>query len=138
MIIDIIKRWCVSLFSWLVIAYMAWMMYVGVVVVHPEYSGMNTLASLGTILIAWYVMVVYGLYPLYHPMQKRLLLVLWLICLTLGQMIFINDVDSAIYTGDIVKLFGVLVIWFGATGLMTQNKSIESQKRSKSLEIIEA
>lgn len=99
---------------------------------------MNTLASLGAILIAWYVMVVYGLYPLYHPMQKRLLLVLWLICLTLGQMIFINDVDSAIYTGDIVKLFGVLVIWFGATGLMTQNKSIESQKRSKSLEIIEA
>ena len=53
-------------------------------------------------------------------------------------MIFINDVDNAIYTGDIVKLFGVLVIWFGATGLMTQNKSIESQKRSKSLEIIEA
>lgn len=117
---------------------MAWMMYVGVVVVHQEYIGMNTLASLGTILIAWYVMVVYGLYPLYHPMQKRLLLVLWLICLTLGQMIFINDIDSAVYAWDIVKLFGVLVIWFGATGLMTQNKSIESQKRSKSLEIIEA
>jgi hypothetical protein len=36
-----------------------------------------------------------------------------------------------------MKFFGVLIIWFGATGLLTSKKVIQ-QKKGKSLEIIEA
>jgi hypothetical protein len=41
------------------------------------------------------------------------------------------------YAGDIMKVFWVLIIWFGATGLLTSKKIIQ-QKKEKSLEIIEA
>jgi hypothetical protein len=53
-------------------------------------------------------------------------------------MILLNDVEKAIYASDIVRLFGVLIIWFGATGILTKTKAIEGKKREKNLEIIEA
>lgn len=110
----------------------------GAVIVQAEYIGMNLIATLAVIVIAFYMMVVYGVYPLYHPMQKRILLVIWLACIIFGHMILLNDVEKAIYASDIVRLFGVLIIWFGATGILTKTKAIEGKKREKNLEIIEA
>jgi hypothetical protein len=136
--LDILKRSLVSLFSAAVIAYTVWMSMNGAVIVQAEYIGMNLIATLAVIVIAFYMMVVYGVYPLYHPMQKRILLVIWLACIIFGHMILLNDVEKAIYASDIVRLFGVLIIWFGATGILTKTKAIEGKKREKNLEIIEA
>ena len=99
---------------------------------------MNLVAILATIVIAFYMMVVYGLYPIYHPMQKRILLVIGLACIVFGHTVLLNDVEKAIYASDIVRLFGVLIVWFGATGILTKTKAIQSKKREKNLEIIEA
>jgi uncharacterized membrane protein YcjF (UPF0283 family) len=74
--LDILKRSLVSLFSAAVIAYTVWMSMNGAVIVQAEYIGMNLIATLAVIVIAFYMMVVYGVYPLYHPMQKRILLVI--------------------------------------------------------------
>lgn len=136
--LDILKRSFVSIISGLVIVYMISMMVNGAVVVQAEYLGANLVASLGVIAVALYLFVIYGVYPLYHPMQKRTLLVLWLLCIALGHNILLNDITNWIYAGDMLKLFGVLIIWFGATGILSKNKSIQSQKREKHLEIIEA
>jgi hypothetical protein len=37
-----------------------------------------------------------------------------------------------------MKLFGVLIVWFGATGILSSNETIVSKKREQSLEIIDA
>lgn len=136
--LDILKRSFVSIISGLVIVYMISMMINGAIVVQAEYLGANFVASLGVILVALYLLVIYGVYPLYHPMQKRTLLVLWLLCIALWHIVLLNDITSWVYAGDMLKLFGVLIIWFGATGILSKNKSIQSQKREKHLEIIEA
>lgn len=44
---------------------------------------------------------------------------------------------TSIYVGDIVKVVGVLLVWFGATGLMTSDK-VKKEKKEKSIEIIDA
>ncbi len=123
--LDIIKRSLVSLFSGFVIVYTVWMSTHGAVIVQPEYIGMNLIATLAVIVIAFYMMVVYGVYPLYHPMQKRILFVIGLACIIFGHMILLNDVEKAIYASDIVRLFGVLIVWFGATGILSKTKAIE-------------
>lgn len=110
----------------------------GIILVAPEYAGMNMMASIWLLVIAGYVFIVYGIYPLYHPMQKRLLLALGLACIIIGHSIFINNIEQHIYASDMVRLFGVLIVWFGATGIFTNTSTIQSQKREKTIEIIEA
>ncbi len=89
------------------------------------------------ISILSYVIVVYGIYPLYHRMQKRTLLIAWLVLIFTGHYIFANDYMIDLYIGDMIKVVGVLIVWFGATGLMTAD-SVKKEKKQKSIEIIEA
>jgi|GEM_PF-6080509 len=44
--IDGIKRFFVSLFSGTVIVYTLWMLAQGIILVAPEYAGMNMMASI--------------------------------------------------------------------------------------------
>ena len=136
--VDVLKRSLVSLICSFILVYTINMMMNGIVTVQTEYLGMNILANLSLIAIAGYVLLVYGVYPFYHPMQKRTLSVLWLLCIGLWQVVLLNDVDAGIYSGDMMKLFGVLLIWFGATWILSNNTAIQSQKKEKTLEIIEA
>ncbi len=99
---------------------------------------MNTISMILIIVLAGYMMIVYGIYPLYHPMQKRILTVLGLASIICGHSVLLNDANASIYVGDMMKLFGALIIWFGATGILSSNKSIVSKKREQSLEIIDA
>lgn len=107
------------------------------IIVQPEYSGMNIISMVAMIAIAIYMMIVYGVYPLYHPMQKRILTLVGILAIVFGQAVLLNDYNTSMYAGDIMKVFGVLIIWFGATGLLTSKKII-AQKKWKSIEIIEA
>ena len=83
-------------------------------------------------------MITYGIYPMYHKMQKRLLLVLGVAAIVVGHEMLINNIDAMIYVSDIVKVFGVMVVWFGATGVITKTKTITEQKRLQNVEIIDA
>ncbi len=135
--IDLIKRIWVTVLSWAVILYTGYLLSSQAVIVQPEYSGMNIVSMIAMIAIAVYMMIVYGIYPLYHPMQKRILSVLGILAIVFGQTVLLNDYNTSMYAGDIMKVFGVLIIWFGATGLLT-SKKITEQKKWKSIEIIEA
>lgn len=70
-------------------------------------------------------------------MQKRILLVIGIAAIFVGYEMLINDVENMVYISDIVRVFGVLTIWLGATGVI-KTKAIASQKREKNVEIIEA
>lgn len=96
---------------------------------------------LGIVAIALYVGVVYGIYPIYHPWQKRIFLILGIGLIFFGEIVFINDATANIYASDIVKIFGVLIIWFGATGVLTKTKAIKKWKKThkhKNAQVIEA
>jgi len=137
MMFDLIKRILVTLIGGAVILYTGTLISTQAIIVQPEYSGMNLVSLLSMIAIAGYMMVVYGIYPLYHPMQKRILGVVGIAAIVFGQVVLLNDYNTSMYAGDIVKIFGVMIVWFGATGLLT-SKKIAEQKKWKSIEIIEA
>lgn len=136
--LDIIKRTLVSIISGAVVAYAIYLLINGATVVQPEYLGMNILGILIMVLAAWYVGVVYGVYPIYHPYQKRIFLVLGLGLIFFWQYLLLNNIDTYVYAADITKFFGVLIVWFGATWILSKNKQIENQKRDSKMEIIEA
>ncbi len=136
---DIVRRSLVSLVCSLVIAYAVYLLTIGATVVSPEYVGMNFIGILMLIAIAGYVGIIYGVYPIYHPRQKRIFLILGIALIFIGQSIFINDINTNVYAADITKIFGVLIVWFGATGLLSKTKAIkEGKRKSKKMEIIEA
>lgn len=134
---DIIKRILVTVISGAVIVYTWSLISSQAIIVQPEYSGMNFVSLLAMIAVAIYMMVVYGVYPLYHAMQKRILAIVGIATIIFGHVVLLNDYNTGMYAGDIMKVFWVLIIWFGATGLLTSKKIIQ-QKKEKSLEIIEA
>ncbi len=138
LMIDHIKRIAVTLINGGVLVYALWLMIQQTIVVKTEYVWLNTLVLIGIVLVAWYIMITYGIYPMYHKMQKRLLLVLGVAAIVVGHEMLINNIDAMIYVSDIVKVFGVMVVWFGATGVITKTKTITEQKRLQNVEIIDA
>ncbi len=135
---DIIKRILVTIISGAVIVYTGSLLSSQAVIVQPEHLGLNIVSYIWLILTAAYVMVVYGVYPLYHPMQKRTLSLLGIILIVFGHYVLLNDYNTAIYVGDMIKIFGVLIFRFGATGVLSSNKKIAAQKKDKYMEVIDA
>lgn len=72
--IELIRRTITTLLSGAMIVYLGSLMSQQTLIVQSDYSGLNTLMYIGLILLSSYIIVVYGIYPLYHPMQKRTLL----------------------------------------------------------------
>ena len=135
---DIIKRILVTIISGAVIVYTGSLLSSQAIIVQPEHLGLNIVSYIWLILTAAYVMVVYGVYPLYHPMQKRTLSLLGIILIVFGHYVLLNDYNTAIYVGDMIKIFGVLIFRFGATGVLSSNKKIVAQKKDKYMEVIDA
>lgn len=138
MTLDIIKRSLVSLISFAVLVYALYLLVTWATVAPAEHSGMNIFNLLIVMAVACYVGVVYGLYPIYHPYQKRIFLILGIGLIFYAHSYMINNLDTHVYVADITKLFAVLIIWFGGTGLLSKTKIIQDQKKHKNIEIIEA
>ena len=83
-----------------------------------------------------YLLVVYALMQQHHARQKTTLLVLWLAYIYLWYMVLVNDPTTYIYTGDVVRLAGAMIILFGATWVAIP-AWVQTQKIEKNLEIIE-
>ena len=135
---DIIKRILVTIISGAVIVYTGSLLSSQAVIVQPEHLWLNIISYIWLIITAGYMMVVYGIYPLYHPMQKRTLSLLGLILIVFGNYILLNDYTIGVYVWDMIKIFGVLIFRFGATGVLSSNKKIVAQKKHKNMEIIDA
>jgi hypothetical protein len=66
---------------------------------------MNFVSLLAMIAVAIYMMVVYGVYPLYHAMQKRILAIVGIATIIFGHVVLLNDYNTGMYAGDIMKVF---------------------------------
>jgi hypothetical protein len=67
------------------------------IIVQPGHTGMNLISILGVIGLAGYMMIVYGIYPLYHPMQKRILAILGIGTIVFAHAILLNDYNTSMY-----------------------------------------
>lgn len=135
---DIIKRSLVVIISLAFVAYGGFLFSTWATAVQADSLGMNIPAILIMMAVAIYMGYVYGLVPMYHRYQKRTSLVLGLFLIFWGHYMMINDPSQFVYAADICKLFWVLMIWFGATGILAKNKKIQDKKKHQHIEIIEA
>lgn len=135
--IDTLKRIAVIVINGGLIVYALRLLMHHTVVVQADFAWLNSIVLIALVLIAGYIGTIYGIRPTYHKMQKRILLVIGIAAIFVGYEMLINDVENMVYISDIVRVFGVLTIWLGATGVI-KTKAIASQKREKNVEIIEA
>jgi hypothetical protein len=83
-----------------------------------------------------YILVVYAIMPMHHARQKTTLLAIGLIYIYIWYTILVNNTALFIYTGDVVRLAGAMIILFGATWVAIP-AWVQAQKIEKNLEIIE-
>ena len=74
--------------------------------------------------------------PQFAPKSKRMLSVAGIAVVIIAQIIYQDNPVGHIYLGDIMKLFGVLLIVGGASGMFHDEKVIEARKMEEA-EIIE-
>lgn len=135
--IDTLKRTAVILINGGLIVYALWLLMHHTIVVKAEFVWLNTVVLIALVIVAGYIATIYGIRPTYHKMQKSILFIIGVTAILVGYEMLINDVENVVYVSDIVRVFGVLVIWLGATGVI-KTKAITNQKREKNVEIIEA
>ena len=136
--IDTIKRTIVILINGWLLVYAFRLLIQQTIITKTEFIWLNTVVTIAIIMIAWYILITYGIYPMYHKYQKWVLFLIGVVAIVVGYEMLINDTEKMIYVSDIVRVFGVLVVWFGATGVITKTKAIAEQKRAKNVEIIDA
>ena len=136
--IDTIKRTIVILINGWLLVYAFWLLIQQTIITKTEFIWLNTVVTIAIIMIAWYILITYGIYPMYHKYQKWVLFLIGVAAIVVGYEMLINDTEKMIYVSDIVRVFGVLTVWLGATGVITNTKAIAAQKRSKNVEIVDA
>lgn len=86
-------------------------------------------------LVALYILLLIA-QPQFAPKSKWMLSVGGIAVVIVAHLIYQDTPSSHIYLGDIMKLFGVLLIVGGASGLFHDEKVIEARKMEEA-EIIE-
>ena len=136
--IDTIKRTIVILINGWLLVYAFRLLIQQTIITKTEFIWLNTVVTIAIIMIAWYILITYGIYPMYHKYQKWVLFLIGVAAIVVGYEMLINDTEKMIYVSDIVRVFGVLTVWLGATGVITNTKTITEQKRLQNVEIIDA
>lgn len=136
--IDTIKRTIVILINGWLLVYAFRLLIQQTIITKTEFIWLNAVVTIAIIMIAWYILITYGIYPMYHKYQKWVLFLIGVAAIVVGYEMLINDTEKMIYVSDIVRVFGVLTVWLGATGVITNTKAIAAQKRSKNVEIVDA
>lgn len=88
------------------------------------------------LVLSCYIVGFYGLVPTHVKFSRGILFVIALFSIFLGKFILSNDGAAGLYFGDILSVFGVIVMIVWPTGLIFSQK-IKKQKEEKDLEIIE-
>ena len=136
--IDTIKRTIVILINGWLLVYAFRLLIQQTIITKTEFIWLNAVVTIAIIMIAWYILITYGIYPMYHKYQKWVLFLIGVAAIVVGYEMLINDTEKMIYVSDIVRVFGVLTVWLGATGVITKTKTITEQKRLQNVEIIDA
>jgi FtsH-binding integral membrane protein len=86
-------------------------------------------------LVALYILLLIA-QPQFAPRSKWMLAIGGIVVLIVSHIIYQDTPSAHIYLGDIMKLFGILLLVGGASGLFHDEKVIEARKMEEA-EIIE-
>lgn len=116
--------------------YFVYLFVNGAVIVQAEYLSVNLLLYIVLILFFLYKFVFFGVYPILVVMHKPTIFVAGVALLFVGHYILVNDPNTHVYVGDLVKLLWVILIIISPTNLLHPEKTLK-EKRNKEVEIIE-
>lgn len=134
---DMIKRLAVISFFGLFTWFLCYNLILGKPILQNEDNQLLHYLFYGIlILLSLYVGVYYGIYPMHIKFSRAILFVIGISAIIMGETMFANDGLNGLYFGDLAKVFGVVVLIVGPTGLIF-TKRIHKQKEEKELEIIE-
>lgn len=131
---DILRRIFAILLPAVWIGAIGWYVYHG--------NQVSTLPEPYSIIITWLIglllvgfLIVFGLLALPISKAKLWATVASLLVVVLGYWFLVNDVDKAIYVGDLVTVIGVIMAYLSLWGLMVSKKAQQKLKESKQIVI---
>ncbi len=133
---DILKRSIVTATGIAILAYLFWLYNNGAIIVQGEFVDYNVAAYGILSLLCVFYLVAYGIYPIHIKWHKRMFLVIGIGVIIGSYTYLLDDASQNIYIGDFMKLLGVLLVLFGATGHLIPAKSHQKKAESE-IEIIE-
>lgn len=133
---DIFKRTLSTVLSMFVLWYTSYIFWANGTITNISNSSANIAIFVVMIVLLLLFAIFFGIAPKVMKYPKITLLVCWLAFILLGKLYLVNDFQSSNYLGDIVIVFGILVVFLGATGFLITSKVIQEEKQSN-MEIIE-
>ena len=106
------------------------------IIVQPWISWYNDSIIGFLIVLCLFYALWYWIYPYFVRMQKITLLVLGILFILLGYNYLVASWPNDQFVGDIIRLFGTILVLFWATWNLTPISSIKRQEESEQ-EIIE-
>lgn len=129
---DILRRIFAIVFPWVGLAAMGWYMYNGVATTWlPQPYSYIVIWLTAIVLLG--VLVVFGVLALPVSRAKIRSIIAWLVVILLWFRFFQNDIDSALYIGDILVVVGAFITYLSLWGLIVSKKAQEKLKESKQI-----
>ncbi len=133
---DILKRILISVISWWLIWYIAYLFFQNTVIVQWWFTEYNTVYYFILTLICLFLFILFGVYPIHFKMTKATLFVLGIALVVIWDTVLLNDITNHVYVGDIFKVVWVLLTLLSWTNILITDK-VRKQKQEKNIEIIE-
>lgn len=133
---DFLKRFSISVISISMISYLVYLFLNKQIIVQSQFIEYNVVYMVILVLIFLYLLILFGIYPIYFRMTKASLFVLWIAMIILWNNVLINNVDLNIYISDFIKILWVCFLMFCWNNVLITDK-IKKQKNDSKLEIIE-
>ena len=133
---DIIKRIVISIISWLLLGYVAYLFFLNTIIVQSAYFDYNNLYYLILIVVCLFLFIFFGVYPVHFRLTKATLFVLGIALIVVWDTVLLNDIQHYVYIGDIFKVLWVILTLLAWSDILITDKILK-KKQEKNIEIIE-
>jgi peptidoglycan/LPS O-acetylase OafA/YrhL len=133
---DIIKRSIVIILFGAFLIYLLYLIIQGQAITTTEYANLNSITYAILIALCFYIIAIYGIYPIHVKFSRPTLLVVSLALIVLSQTILANDGPNGIIIGDLFSIMGVITLILFPTNVLTTDK-VKQHKAQKNEVVIE-
>lgn len=133
---DKIKRSIITIISFLIMIYLIYSYYNGVIITNSTFLEQNATYYIILILIFMYKSIIHWIFPTHIKINKPVLFVIWIALIIIWKQVLANDGHYWIYFWDITIVIWVIITLLSPTNILIPQKIIDN-KKSKKIEIIE-
>lgn len=133
---DFIKRILVGIISWSFLWYIWYLFLQNQTIVQTWFLEYNFIYFIVLTIVAIFLFVFFGVYPVYYKITKASVFVIWLSLIIIWDTVLTNNISNSIFVADIVKLFGVILTLLAWTNILVTDK-VKKQHSDNNIEIIE-